>query len=131
MVSDDVKVSQLVAVVKHRCGDPACDHECSGRPFKVVSMSYPFVVLEDCIDGERLSLDLRNWELGKVSAGYVKALAGEVGRRTVKELKPVEDRTDHKRCIRCGDQLVQRMEKRGRQWCWYCRQCERAMEVVT
>ena len=54
MVSDDVQVGQLVAVVGHRCSEgDECNATFTGAPFRVVQVSLPFAVLEDCSDGSR------------------------------------------------------------------------------
>ncbi len=125
MTSDDVKRGQLVVITGHRCGDSSCDAQFTGRPFKVAQVSHPFAVLEDCADGERLPIDLRQWQLGKVSRAYVNAL---VDADDCEDEQP-RQQDGHKRCVRCGERLVQKHTvKLG--WCWWCGQCEKIMEVA-
>ena len=129
MTSDDVKVGQLVAVVKHRCGSNDCDADHSGRPHKVVSVSLPFAVLEDCETAERCPIDLRVWELGKVSRQYVKSMTDCV-RKTDCDDDDERERDGHKRCVRCGERLVQRLGTHGGAWYWWCNECEAFKEAV-
>ena|SRR6202044_87253 len=127
MTSDDVQRGQLVAIIRHRCNDRECDSSYNGRPFRVVAVSHPFAVLEDCIDGERLPIDLREWELGKVDKRYVAALRD--GRDTGKSAQP-QRQDDHKRCVKCGERLVQRIGKGCLEWYWYCNECGAFKEAV-
>jgi ribosomal protein S27AE len=126
VVSDDVRVGQTVAIVGHRCRDDNCDMQCTGHPFRVVAVSLPFAILEDCAGKTRHPIDLREWELGRVDAKYVRALVG--GQRA--EPEPAEAADDgHRRCVRCGDRLAQRLVGRGC-WRWSCERCGMVGEAV-
>lgn len=129
MVSDDVQVGQLVAVVKHRCSQGGdCDAQFTGAPFRVVQVSLPFAVLEDCSDGSRCPIDLRQWELGRVSREYVAALLGTAARPRRRRTEESESDDVHKRCVRCGERMVQRLVRRC--WKWHCEQCKVDGEAV-
>src|ERR1019366_4487725 len=126
MTPDDVKAGQLVAVVKHLCGRVDCEVEFTGAPFKVVCVSLPFAVLECMMNGTNSPIDLREWQLGKVSAAYVRACQRNCRAQDDKPepTSKVNNDDGHKRCVCCGERLVQRnTTKIG--WCWWCQRCEK------
>ena len=130
MTSDDVKVGLLVAITRHRCDEPDCEaSDCTGRPWRVVAVSLPFAVLEDCIDGQRCSIDLRRWELGRVDRKYVRALQVQP---TVEGQDEDERPCDgeYQRCVRCGTKMVQVWRSVSRVWRWECPMCKAVGELV-
>lgn len=126
MTSDDVKAGQLVVVTKHLCGSDDCGYSMNGHPFRVVVVSLPFAVLENQADGKRQPIDLREWQLSRVSAAYVRALLGS---RVAPSVEPSVRCDDHVRCVRCGDRMVQRLVT-PRIWRWWCEKCLSAGELV-
>lgn len=116
MTPDDLDVGMLVTPIKHRCSDRRnCVQEFSGHPFRVVVISMPFAILEDCNDLTRTSVDLRVWELGKISREYVESLVG-------RQLKVVPH------CEKCCEPMTER--RCGKRVRWVCAKCKTRGEFV-
>lgn len=107
---DDLNVGDHVAVVGFKgrshcrqCGDY------SGTPHQITAISLPFIALND--GNEVQSIDIRVWELKRLSIDYVAVFKGEATRQIV----------DPYACPRCGDRYCEKLVKR--KWRWFCRTC--------
>lgn len=113
---DDLNVGDTVAVVGHKAQHRRCG-DFSGRPWVVLAISLPFLALHD---GEEIqSLDVRAWDVKKVTIQYAQAMRGTL------ETVEVPAVIDLYCCPQCGDRYCERMYtiKKKNQWRWWCRTC--------
>ena len=127
MTPDDIKVGQLVAVSKHLCAEQDCG-SFGGHPFRVAAVSLPFAVLEDCGTGKRSSIDLREWQLTKVTPAYARAMFVKGGAPAAERGQERSRDDGHPRCVRCGERLKQVLKRRC--WRWYCERCNSVGDPV-
>jgi len=85
---DDIRVGMWIAVCGNKHNSDACDF--LGKPMEVLAVSLPWL----CVTGPR-SIDLRCWEVQRVTPQYVRAMQGAKYRR---KQRPVDDPS---RCPRC------------------------------
>ena len=113
---DDLNVGDTVAVINNKYHHRKCG-DFSGRPWVVVAISLPFLALHD--GAEVQSLDVRAWDVKKVSTQYAQAMTGTL------ETVVVPAVIDPYTCLQCGDRYCERMYtvKKKNQWRWWCRTC--------
>lgn len=92
-----------------------------GKPWKVVAISWPFVILMDQ-EGKRQNADLRVWKFGYVNDEFVAASAAKKALPFGVDAA-VPDRIAEGMCETCGGFFVERLD--GDEWRYYCRECER------
>lgn len=97
----------------------ACDVKFDGMPLKIVSISLPFICV-DHPDGDRIGLDIRDWDFKRLSRHYARSMlaAPTYATQLVKTNAPGPGH-----CQRCGSKLIQRRVGDG-QWATICPECD-------
>ena len=115
---DDLNVGDTVAVVGHKAAHKRCG-DFSGHPWVVMAISLPFIALHD--GNEVQSLDVRAWDVKKISKDYAHAMSGSL------ETVSIPPAIAEDVCPNCGDRYCERLvevgKRKRRQWNWYCRTC--------
>lgn len=99
----------------------------SGEPLYVLGISLPFVCVGTSC-GRKFALDLRRYEVSKLSRKYVNAMlyAKKAGVQVSQEQeKIVGESSGGTYCNRCGERAVTRLLAGERDWKNYCRGCNR------
>lgn len=94
------------------------DIQFDGFPWKIISISLPFLCVEG--RGRRTAIDVRDWEVKKLTRQYAKAMLGVEHRSGTAS---AELPTGH--CPRCGTKLIQRRIGEG-QWIPVCPECDQS-----
>src|SRR5688572_19997051 len=75
-----------------------------GLPLRILAISLPFLCV-DC-QGKTLSLDVRAWDVKKVSRHYARAMSGVAP----KQPRRRRARPQKGHCPRCGERLCERLD---------------------
>lgn len=119
---DDLNVGDFVAVVGckrlpvNAWGQPI-EGEYHGKPYRILEICLPFLCVAE---GEHVTtIDVRQWEVQRVSKRYAK-LMESVGPRSRRQRK--KDKPDPRNCPRCGCRM--RQEHLNDNWRLICPECK-------
>jgi hypothetical protein len=132
MVPDDLKVGMFVAVVGRLDGwdGPEDYADYAGKPMRIEAISLPFVAVE--CEGEMCAIDARVWRFGKISRAYAAAMGFFAEDCDCPACAPVQGNAPaaaddgYRRCVRCGERMVQRLtEAKAKVKAWHhvCPKC--------